>query len=83
MRDRDDFIENIKAAHTHLLILQDDIKHPLSEQHQEFLEVSKKAIGIIIHDMMKEDIEAVLREMGRQQQEGTGLFKASVNNDLT
>ena len=74
MRDRADFIENIQTVHTHLLILLDDIKYPLSEQHQKFLEVSEKAIGMIIHEMMKEDIRAVLTEVSRQQQEETGLF---------
>ena len=67
MSDRSDFIENIKQAHAHLLICTEDIKHPLPPQLQKFLEVSEKAVGAIIADLIKEDISAALSAMGDAQ----------------
>jgi hypothetical protein len=69
MRDREDFIENLKTVSTHLLILTEDIKYPLSEERQQWLDGANLLIQHLIGQEMKDDIEAVLREIGRQQKE--------------
>lgn len=70
MRDRGDFIENLKTVSTHLLILTEDIKYPLNEERQQWLDGANLLIQHLISQEMKDDIEAVLREIGRQQKEG-------------
>ena len=37
MRDRKDFIENLRMAQVHVTILLEDIKYPLSEERQKLL----------------------------------------------
>ena len=66
LRDRSDFIDNLKAAHTHLLVLTEDIRYPLDEQQQKFLDVATKAVGFILNQFLKEDIEAVLAAVAEQ-----------------
>ena len=72
IRGREDFIENIQAAHTHLLILTEDIKYPLTPLLQRCLESALTAVGYIVQEMMKEDIAAVIRAIGEQQQDEAG-----------
>ena len=67
MRDRDDFIENLWAARIHLLILTEDIKYPLSDERQKWLDGANLLIGHLYASEMKDDIEAVLRLAGDDQ----------------
>lgn len=71
MRDRDDFIENLKEVRTHLLILTEDIKYPLSDERQKWLDGANLLIKALFNAEMKDDIERVLRKIGEKQaQEG-------------
>lgn len=67
MRDRADFIENLKEVRTHLLILTEDIKYPLPEERQKWLDGANLLIKCLYHAEMKDDIEAVLRKIGEKQ----------------
>lgn len=67
IRDRADFVENIQEAHTHLLILTNDIKYPIAPQLQRYLEAAEQAVGYIIRKMMEEDIKTAL-EAGNKEQ---------------
>ena len=62
MRDRKDFIENIQAVHTHLLICLEDIKYPLPTTYQEGLECMERVAGAIIRRLIEEDIEKIKAE---------------------
>ncbi|HSW65185.1 MAG TPA: hypothetical protein VLH56_18035 [Dissulfurispiraceae bacterium] len=62
--NRDGFITNLKEAHTRLLILKEDIKYPLSEERQKWLDGATLLIGHLHRLEMRDDIEAVLREVG-------------------
>jgi len=75
-RDRDDFVENIHMAHTHLLICVEDIKYPLTPKLQEALEYAEKATGIILQAVMREGIEDILRALGAQRKEEAALAEA-------
>jgi hypothetical protein len=66
-RDRTDFINNLQEVYTHLLILTDDIKYPLSEERQKWLDGATLLIAHLHREMMKEDIEAALRSFGKQE----------------
>lgn len=70
MRDRADFIENLKEVRTHLMILTEDIRYPLSKERQEWLDGANLLIKHLHDQELKDDIEAVLREIGKQQKEG-------------
>ena len=76
MRDRQDFIENLKTVRTHLMILTEDIKYPLSEQRQKWLDGANYLIKILYHEEMKDDLGAVLRKIGEQQAEEQGLCES-------
>lgn len=67
IRDRADFIENIQEAHTHLLILTNDIKYQIDPKLQRYIEAAEQAVGYIIRKMMEEDIKAVLEAVGKEQ----------------
>ena len=69
MRDREDFIENLKEVRTHLLILTEDIKYPLSEERQKWLDGANLLIKALYNAEMKDDIENVLREIGKGMKE--------------
>lgn len=69
MRDRADFIENLKEVRTHLLILTEDIKYPLPEERQKLLDYANQLIGHLFNMEIRDDIEAVLRKIGEQQAE--------------
>lgn len=64
MRDRADFIENLKIVRTHLLILTEDIKYPLSEDKQKWLDGANLLIKHLYNEILKEDIEAVIKAAG-------------------
>ena len=66
---RDDFIANLKEAHTRLLILKEDIKYPLSAERQKWLDGATLIVGHLFDLELADDIEAVLREVGEQQGE--------------
>lgn len=66
MRDRSDFISNLQKVYTHLLILKEDIKYPLSEERQKWLDGATLLISHLHKLEMRDDIEAVLREVGGQ-----------------
>ena len=66
-QQREDFIKVLKEAHTSLLILQEDIKYPLSEDRQKWLDGATLLISHLHKLEMRDDIEAVLREVGEQQ----------------
>jgi hypothetical protein len=66
MRDRADFIENLRQVYTHLLILTEDIKYPLPEERQEWLDGATLLIRHLHNLEMKDDIEKVLRKMGER-----------------
>ena len=66
-KDREEFIENLKIVYVSLLMLTEDIKYPLNEQNQRFLETATQLIGAISRDILKEDIKAVIRSIGEQQ----------------
>lgn len=69
MRDRADFIENLKQAYTHLLILTEDIKYPGPDgRWQKWLDGATLLVKSVYNEIMKEDIEAVLRAVGEQQE---------------
>jgi|CZCB01.1.fsa_nt_gi hypothetical protein len=70
MRDRADFICNLKEAYTHLLIMTEDIKYPLSEERQKWLDGATLLIGHLHSEIMKEDIEAALRAMAATNLKG-------------
>ena len=67
MRDKADFMENLKQAYTHLLILTEDIKYPLSEAQQKWLDGATLLVRHLHNETLKEDIEKVLRTIGEQQ----------------
>jgi hypothetical protein len=67
MRDRDDFIENLKEVRTHLLILTEDIKYPLPEERQRLLDGANLLIEHLLNMEIKDDIEAILRNIGKGQ----------------
>ena len=67
MRDRADFIENLKEVRTHLLILTEDIKYPLSQERQKWLDYANLLIKHLCHAEMKDDLESVLRKIGEKQ----------------
>lgn len=69
MRDRDDFIKNLQDANVSLLILTEDIKYPLSEERQKWLDGAKVLIGHLVAMEMQDDIAAVLQSVGEQQKE--------------
>lgn len=64
---REDLIQNLKEANTHLLICLEDIKYPLEEREQELLKGAEFASRIILDKLIKEDIAEVLRILGKQQ----------------
>jgi hypothetical protein len=64
--NRDGFITNLKEAHTRLLILKEDIKYPLSEERQKWLDGATLLIGYLFDLELADDIEAVLRKLGEQ-----------------
>jgi hypothetical protein len=69
MRDRADFIENLKEVYIHLLILTEDIKYPLSQERQKWLDGATLLVGHLHKEMMRDDIEAVLRVISKQSGE--------------
>lgn len=71
MRDRDDFIKTLQDANVSLLILTKDIKYPLSEERQKWLDGAQLLIGHLVAMEMQDDIAAVLQNIGKQQQEET------------
>lgn len=72
MRDRADFIENLSTVRTHLLILTEDIKFPLNEERQEWLDGANLLIKHLYHQEMQDDIRAVLETLGEHQKEEIG-----------
>ncbi|MGI6751110.1 MAG: hypothetical protein ACOX4U_00595 [Anaerovoracaceae bacterium] len=66
MRSREDFIENLKIVRTHLLILTEDIKYPLSDQRQEWLDGANLLIKHLYDQELKDDIEEVLRALAEK-----------------
>lgn len=72
MRDRADFIENLSIVRTHLLILTEDIKFPLNEERQKWLDGANLLIKHLYHQEMQDDIRAVLEKLGEQQKEEIG-----------
>lgn len=82
MRDRDDFIENLKEVRTHLLILTEDIKYPLPEERQRLLDGANLLIGHLLNMEIKDDIERVLRKVGEAQaREDTEAEKERIDHD--
>jgi hypothetical protein len=67
--DRNDFIANLKKAHSCLLILKEDIRYPLSEERQELLDGAVLLIEHLFDLELADDIEVVLRKVGEQQKE--------------
>ena len=45
VRDRKDFIENLKMANVHLSILREDIQYALPIERQKLLDISWYAMG--------------------------------------
>lgn len=72
MRDREDFIENLSTVRTHLLILTEDIKFPLNEERQKWLDGANLLIEHLYHQEIQDDIRAVLEKLGEQQKEEAG-----------
>lgn len=70
-RDRTDFINNLQEVYTHLLILTEDIKYPLSEERQKWLDGATLLVEHLHREMMKEDIEAALRAMSADVEGGS------------
>ncbi len=66
MRDRADFIENLKTVYIHLMILTEDIKYPLPEERQKWLDGAKFLIEHLHRLEMQDDIEKVLRATGEK-----------------
>lgn len=69
MRDRADFIENLKMAQVHLMILVEDIKYPLSEERQEWLNGAYMLINYLSKMEMQDDLKEVLAAMGEKEVE--------------
>lgn len=69
MRDRQDFIENLKTVRTHLLILTEDIKYPLSEERQKWLDGANLLIKHLYNEELKDDIRQVFRIVGKKQKQ--------------
>jgi hypothetical protein len=69
-QQREDFIKVLKEAHTSLLILQEDIKYPLSEDRQKWLDGATLLIQHLFEKEMEADIEAVLRAFHKSMREG-------------
>ncbi len=68
-QQREDFIKVLKEAHTSLLILQEDIKYPLSEDRQKWLDGATLLIRHLFEKEMEADIEAVLRAFHKSMEE--------------
>lgn len=59
-RGRSDFIDNLKQANAHLMIINEDIKYPkLSKEHKEWLWASQIMTQNILANFIKEDIESL------------------------
>lgn len=67
MRDRADFIENLKMAQVHLMILVEDIKYPLPEERQEWLNGAYMLINYLSKMEMQDDLKEVLAAMGEKE----------------
>ena len=65
MRDRSDFIENLKMAQVHLMILVEDIRYELPEDRQELLMAAYHCMNELnkreMMDAFKEAAEKVER----------------------
>lgn len=69
-QQREDFIKALKEAHTSLLILTEDIKYPLSEERQKWLDGATLLIRHLFEKEMEADIEAVLRAFHKSMTDG-------------
>lgn len=68
MRDRADFIENLKEAYTHLMILREDIRYPLSEERQKWLDGAELLVRVLYNAELKDDIEKALNELCEKEE---------------
>lgn len=64
MRDRKDFIENLRMAQVHVMILLEDIKYPLSEERQKLLEGAYACLYHLTNQEMADDIEKAALKLG-------------------
>lgn len=69
MRDRKDFIENLQLAHVHLMILREDIRYPLSEERQKFLDYAYLLLDNLIKLEMKDDLMACIAKRKEEEDE--------------
>lgn len=69
MRDRADFIENLKMAQVHLMILVEDIKYPLPKERQEWLYNAYLLINYLSKMEMQDDLRAALEARERLEAE--------------
>lgn len=69
MRDRADFIENLKIVRTHLMILTEDIKYPLSPERQGWLDGANALIRWLYTQELRDDIMAVMEAMAESDGE--------------
>ncbi len=67
MRDRTDFIDNLKMAQVHLMILKEDIKYPLGEDRQKLLDGAYLLINHLSSLEMKDDFDRALKEMTEEE----------------
>ena len=71
MRDRADFMENLKQAQVHLMILREDIKYTLSEERQKLLDGAYLCLNHLFNLEMKDDLTEVLKSLGKKQEDNT------------
>ena len=69
MRDREDFMERLHKVRVNLRILTEDIKYPLDDEGQQWLDGANVLIEHLFNIELKKDIETVLRVIGAQQKE--------------
>ncbi len=83
MRGKADFIRNLQIVRTHLLILTGDIKYPLSEERQIWLDGANLLIKHLFNEILKEDIETALgTSVGDEWLEGASLLIKRPFNEI-
>lgn len=63
MRDREDYLKNLGTVRTHLLILTEDIKYPLSEERQQWLDGANTLIRFLYNAEMKDEIMSIMQDL--------------------